>query len=58
MSTGVEDFVITGAIVKGKEFLATSTTSAGENPSQIVASGVFLTFTYTRLPDRPGPTQP
>jgi hypothetical protein len=47
----VDDFVITGAIVQNGQFIATSITDAQRTPSTIVAGGIFLVRTYTRLPD-------
>jgi hypothetical protein len=46
----VVDFVITGAIVQPGQLVATTITTAQETPSAIVAGGVFLTATQTRLP--------
>ena len=46
----VDDFIITGAIVQGG-LIATSIVDAAEVPSAIVAGGIFLTRTQTRLPD-------
>jgi hypothetical protein len=51
-----DDFVITGALVEhsrsgeGKERVATSLVDAQTTPSAIVAGGIFLTRSYTRLP--------
>jgi len=54
-----DDFVITGAIGGGfGQFLATALADASRVPSAIVLGGIFLSRTYTRLPDRPGPTLP
>jgi hypothetical protein len=64
-STGVAatqtyDFIIKEAVAQGGGvdafFLATSLADAQRTPSAIVPGGIFLTRTYTRLPDRP--TQP
>jgi hypothetical protein len=56
-ATQVDDFVITGAVVQSggvdAYYLATSLADATEVPSAIVAGGVLLTRTYTRLPDIP-----
>jgi hypothetical protein len=52
-STGVDDFIITGAIVKGGQLIATTIVDAQEIPSAIVPGGIFLTRTLTRLPDVP-----
>jgi hypothetical protein len=57
MSTVVDDFVITGAIVKGGELIATTIVGAQQTPSVIVPGGVFLTWLHTRQPDRVGPPQ-
>jgi hypothetical protein len=51
-----DDFVITGASVEhssgreGRELVATSLVDAQTVPSAIVAGGIFLTRSYTRLP--------
>ena len=64
-STGVAatqtyDFIIKEAVAQGGGvdafFLATYLADAQRTPSAIVPGGIFLTRTYTRLPDRP--TQP
>ena len=57
-----EDFIITGATVVGRPFfagqlLATALADAGREPSPIVSGGLFVTHTYTRLPDRQAPHQ-
>jgi hypothetical protein len=55
---GVDDFVITGAVVTdgfGGTIVATTIVDAQRIPSLIVMGGIFLTRTHTRLPDRPGP---
>jgi hypothetical protein len=54
----VDNFVITGSIVKNGEFIATSITDASQNPNALAPGGVFVTRVHSRLPDRPGPTQP
>ena len=57
-ATQMYDFVITGAIVKdgfGGAIIATAIADAQRTPSAIVPGGIFLSRTYTRLPDRPGP---
>jgi hypothetical protein len=51
VSTAVDDFVITGAVVLGGQLIATTIVDAQQTPSAIVAGGVFLTHTLTRLPD-------
>lgn len=58
-SLGVDDFVITGAIVSTNgsayttnwSLVATSIIDAQRTPSAIVPGGIFLTRSYTRLPD-------
>ena len=57
-STVMDDFVITGAIVKHGQFLATAIQTAQRVPSTVVPGGIFLVQSLTRLPDRPGPTEP
>lgn len=55
-----EDFIITAAEVHQNghgpffpgKLLATALEDAGRDPSPIVAGGVFVTHTYSRLPDR------
>jgi|SRR5271165_3592388 len=61
--TGMDDFVITGAILKPGnlfnpqgQFIATTIADAQQAPSTIVPGGIFLTRVHTRLPD-PGPTK-
>ncbi|MGD1090399.1 MAG: hypothetical protein ABSB35_00250 [Bryobacteraceae bacterium] len=49
-SIQTDDFVITGATLQGG-LLATSIADAVEIPSAIVAGGIFVTRTQTRLPD-------
>ena len=56
-STVVDDFVITGAILKGRHLIATTIVSAQQTPSVVVPGGIFVTFVHTRLPDRVGPPQ-
>ena len=59
----MEDFIITGATlapnVQGPFFpgqlIATMLSDAGRDPSPIVPSGLFVTHTYFRLPDRQPP---
>ena len=59
-ATQMDNFVITEAGGAGfGQFLATALVDAQQTPSAIVPGGIFLSRTYTRLPDRPGPpTQP
>lgn len=53
------DFIITGAVQQEPAtgyqtvLLATSLVDAQRTPSAIVSGGIFLSRTYTRLPDRP-----
>ncbi len=54
----IDDFIVTGAVVKNGQLIATSILDVQQTPSALVAGGVFLFRNYTRLPDRPGPTQP
>jgi hypothetical protein len=54
----VDDFIITAAVVKNGVFIATAIVDATRTPSGIVPGGIFVTRVHTRLPDRPGPTQP
>jgi hypothetical protein len=49
-STGVDDFVITGAVQEGLQLFATTIVDAQQGPSTIVPGGIFLTRTHTRLP--------
>ena len=57
-STGIvafqqDDFIITGAIARyGQAPLATTVVDAQRTPSAIVPGGIFLTRTYTLLPDQ------
>jgi hypothetical protein len=53
VSTAVNDFIITGAIVQAGQLLATAIVDAQRTPSTIVPGGVFVTFVHTRLPDAP-----
>jgi hypothetical protein len=50
VTTSIDDFVITQAVVLGGQLIATSVTDAQEAPSAIVPGGVFVTRVYTRLP--------
>jgi hypothetical protein len=47
----MDDFIITGAIVKDGHLVATAIVDAQRTPSVIVAGGIFLTRSFTRLPD-------
>jgi hypothetical protein len=54
-----DDFVITKAVVKNGQFVATEIVDAQRTASTLAAqSGLFVTRVHKRLPDRPGPTQP
>ena len=50
-ATQMDDFVITRASAKDDRFLATALQDVQRTPSAIVAGGIFLTRSYTRLPD-------
>ena len=48
-----DDFIITGAIVRyGQAPLATTLVDAQRTPSAIIPGGIFLTRTWTLLPDQ------
>jgi len=49
-TTQEDDFVITGAVEKDGELIATSIQDAQRTPSTIVAGGIFLKRVWTRLP--------
>jgi hypothetical protein len=51
-SSGVEDFIITKAQIIDGVPIATEIVSASREPSAAVPGGIFLTHTYTRLPNR------
>lgn len=55
VTTQMDNFIITKAKVKhfrgGDRLIATAIVDAQQTPSAIVAGGVFLTRSYTRLPD-------
>jgi len=53
VTTSVDDFIITGAVVQGGRLLATTIVDMQEAPSSIVAGGLFVTRTHTRMPDSP-----
>jgi hypothetical protein len=57
MSTVKDDFVITAAMRRGGQLIATTIVAAQQTPSVVVPGGVFVVFTHTRLPDRVGPPQ-
>ena len=50
-ATQMDDFIITGAIVQGGQVFVTTLTDAQRVPSFVVPGGIFLTRSYTRLPD-------
>ena len=52
VSNQMDDFIITAAKVKGNHLIATGLVDAQRTPSAIVAGGIFLTRSFTRLPDR------
>jgi hypothetical protein len=47
----VDDFVITAAIVKHREFVAIAVTDVQRVPSALVPGGIFVTRVMTRVPD-------
>lgn len=47
----VDDFVITAATVIAGQLVATTIADAQQTPSAIVAGGIFVTRTHSRLPD-------
>jgi len=49
--TQSEDFVITQAVMKDGQFLATTIVDMSRESSAIVPGGLFVTRTYTRRPD-------
>jgi hypothetical protein len=51
----MDDFVITKAKVDDGRFVATAMVDAQRVPSQIIPGGLFVTHSFTRLPDQPGP---
>ena len=50
VTTQEDDFVITGAVEKDGELIATSVQDAQRTPSAIVPGGIFLRRVWTRLP--------
>jgi len=57
----VDDFIITRAIVKYGQLVATEIEDAARVPStgaNGIPAGALTRRHHTRLPDRPGPTQP
>jgi hypothetical protein len=59
VTTQTDNFVITGAVLQGGGvdafYLATSLMDAQTTPSALVAGGIFVTRTYTRVPDTAQP---
>ena len=47
----MDNFIITGAIVEGNQLIATTIVDVQQTPSAIIAGGIFLTRTWTLLPD-------
>ena len=56
--TQIDNFFITAAEIKNGQFVATALIDAQQTPSALVPGGVFVFRLWTRLADRPGPTQP
>jgi len=52
-TTQLDDFVITGAVLKDGQWIATSVSDAQRTPSTIVSGGIFLTRVWTRVPTSP-----
>ncbi|MBL0156940.1 MAG: hypothetical protein IPP47_07520 [Bryobacterales bacterium] len=50
-ATAADDFVITESSEKDGRLIATTIVDAQRDPSVIVAGGIFVTRTHTRLPD-------
>lgn len=57
MSTVMDDFVITAAVVKDGRLIATTIVDAQQTPAVVVPGGIFVNFVHTRQPDRVGPPQ-
>ena len=47
----MDDVAITKAAMKGGRFVATAIVDAQRVPSQIIPGGLFVTHSFTRLPD-------
>ena len=47
----IDDFVITAAVVRHRELIATALTDVQRVPSALVAGGIFVTREMTRVPD-------
>ena len=58
VSTTMDNLLITGAVMKNGQLIATSMIDIQQIPSALIPGGIFLFRTYTRLPDPPGTTQP
>ncbi len=56
-ATLVDDFLITGASQGFYQLVATSLSDAQRSPSALMPGGVFLTRSFTRMPDRGAPSQ-
>jgi hypothetical protein len=52
-ATQYDDFVITAAFSGWTSLVATKIVDAQRTPSIVVPGGIFLTRTYSRLPDQP-----
>jgi hypothetical protein len=50
-ATQLDDFLVTRAVTTDGQFLATALADATRVPSAIVPGGIFVTRSYTRLPD-------
>jgi hypothetical protein len=53
VTTSLDDFIVTGAVVQGGRLVATTIVDMQETPSAIVPGGVFVIRTHTRMPDAP-----
>lgn len=51
-TTQQDDFVITGAMERDGELIATSIQDAQRTPSAIIPGGIFLTRVWTRVPQK------
>ena len=51
-TTQQDDFVITGAVEKDGELIATSIQDAQRTPSAIIPGGIFVTRVWTRVPQK------
>ena len=50
-TTQVDDFIITAAIVKNGQFIATAIADAVRTPSALVPGGIYVTRVHIRWPD-------